>query len=51
MLLCIRTSGPPLYDLTDPKAESRPLDDIAFAADHFAVKLMGLSAIRIFVWN
>lgn len=35
--------GRPLYDLTDPKAESRPLDDIAFAADHFAVKLMGLS--------
>lgn len=35
--------GRPLYDMTDPEAKARPLDDTAFAADHFAVKLMRLS--------
>ena len=29
-----------LYDPVDPRAESRPLDDIAFSLDHFRTKLM-----------
>jgi len=32
----------PLYDPSDPLARSRPLDDTAFALDHFETKLLGL---------
>jgi len=31
-----------IYDLCDPSAHSRPLDDIAYALDHFQTKLLGL---------
>lgn len=33
-----------LYDVNDPFAETRPLDDKAFSIDHFEVKLFKLSA-------
>ncbi len=32
-----------LYDPQDPAAEGRPLDDAAFALDHFQTKLLGLA--------
>ena len=32
---------------TDPFAEARPLDDIAFSIDHFAAKLFGLPATML----
>ena len=32
----------PLYDITDPFAADRPLDDKKFAMDHWRVKLLGL---------
>lgn len=32
----------PLYDPSDPLARSRPLDDTAFALDHFEAKLLRL---------
>ena len=32
-----------LYDPEDPEAENRPLDDAAFALDHFRTKLLGLA--------
>ena len=32
-----------LYDPQDPAAENRPLDDAAFALDHFQTKLLGLA--------
>lgn len=35
--------GRPLYDPVDPQAKARPLDDMAFAIDHFPVKLLGLA--------
>lgn len=35
--------GSALYDPVDPFAEKRPLDDRAFAIDHFAAKLFKLS--------
>lgn len=35
--------GSGLYDPMDPLAESRPLDDKAFAIDHFEVKLFKLA--------
>lgn len=31
-----------LYDLSDPTAELRKLDDISYALDHFQTKLLGL---------
>jgi uncharacterized protein len=31
-----------IYDLHDPTARGRPLDDIAYALDHFQTKLLGL---------
>lgn len=34
--------GSALYDALDPRAQSRPLDDAAFALDHFRAKLLGL---------
>lgn len=34
--------GSGLYDVADPKAEHRPLDDKSFAIDHFEVKLFKL---------
>ncbi len=34
--------GSALYDLADPRAEHRPLDDRAFAVDHFRTKLLKL---------
>jgi uncharacterized protein len=33
-----------LYDLADPKGEQRPMDDTAFALDHFETKLFSLAA-------
>lgn len=33
----------PLYDPADPTAERRPLDDVAYALDHFPVKLLRLA--------
>lgn len=35
--------GSALYDVTDPLAKSRPLDDRAFAIDHFPAKLFKLA--------
>ncbi len=35
--------GSQLYDPTDPRAEHRPLDDAAFAIDHFRAKLLRLN--------
>jgi uncharacterized protein len=35
--------GRPFYDLDDPWAESRALDDKLWGVDHFAVKLLGLA--------
>ncbi len=35
--------GRPLYDPADPAAERRPYDDLAFALDHFPVKLLKLA--------
>jgi uncharacterized protein len=35
--------GGGLYDLGDPGAEARPLDDQAYALDHFAAKLFRIS--------
>jgi uncharacterized protein len=35
--------GRPFYDLDDPWAEARPLDDKLWGVDHFAVKLLGLA--------
>jgi len=35
--------GRPLYDLGDPCAERRELDDVAFTLDHFEVKLLRLA--------
>lgn len=35
--------GSALYDAADPQAENRPLDDRAFAIDHFPAKLFGLA--------
>lgn len=35
--------GSALYDPNDPRAEHRPLDDRAFAIDHFRVKLLKLA--------
>lgn len=32
-----------LYDPIDPRAEERPLDDIAFSLDHFRTKLLGVA--------
>ena len=32
-----------LYDLSDPLAEARPLDDRRYAVDHFFAKLLGLA--------
>ncbi|WP_082145890.1 HD domain-containing protein [Microvirga massiliensis] len=32
----------PIYDLADPMAENRPLDETRFALDHFWTKLLGL---------
>lgn len=37
--------GGGLFDQTDPMAQSRPLDDRAFALDHFEVKLLRLPAM------
>ena len=34
--------GRALYDPEDPRAEGRPLDDVAFALDHFRAKLLRL---------
>ena len=34
---------PALYDVLDPRAEARPLDDRSFAIDHFPAKLFRLS--------
>lgn len=34
--------GSALYDPADPRAERRPLDDAAFAIDHFRAKLLTL---------
>lgn len=34
----------PLYDTADPSARGRPLDDTAFALDHFETKLLKLPA-------
>lgn len=34
--------GSALYDARDPRAEHRPLDDRAFASDHFRAKLLTL---------
>ncbi len=34
--------GRPLYDVTDPEAMRRPLDDASYALDHFAAKLLKL---------
>ena len=31
-----------LYDIADPGAEERPLEDAAFAIDHFRTKLLSL---------
>jgi uncharacterized protein len=36
--------GSALYDPLDPKAQDRPLDDKAFALDHFETKLFKLAA-------
>lgn len=36
--------GSLLYDLDDPTAESRPLDDKRYAIDHFEAKLLKLTA-------
>ncbi len=35
--------GSALYDVLDPRAEARPLDDRSFAIDHFPAKLFRLS--------
>lgn len=35
--------GSALYDPFDPEAERRPLDDRAFALDHFKAKLLRLA--------
>lgn len=35
--------GSALYDADDPRAERRPLDDRAFAIDHFRTKLLTLA--------
>lgn len=32
-----------LYDPVDPRAEDRPLDDIAYSLDHFRTKLLGVA--------
>lgn len=34
--------GRAMYDVADPTAERRPLDDVAYSLDHFKVKLLGL---------
>jgi len=34
--------GSALYDPADPRAQNRPLDDAAYALDHFRAKLLGL---------
>lgn len=34
--------GSGLYDIADPRAEHRPLDDASFAIDHFRAKLLKL---------
>ncbi|QNI38627.1 HD domain-containing protein [Edaphobacter sp. 4G125] len=35
--------GSSLYEPSDPSGEQRPLDDAAFALDHFAAKLLNLA--------
>jgi uncharacterized protein len=35
--------GSSLYDASDPRAEQRPLNDAAFALDHFPAKLLNLA--------
>jgi uncharacterized protein len=43
---CFYTAGfmaSGLYDLSDPKGKSRPLDDRRFALDHFPMKLLRLA--------
>ena len=36
--------GAAIYDPDDPRADARPLDDTAYALDHFQTKLLGLGA-------
>ncbi len=36
--------GRTLYDIEDPFAETRELDDLSFAIDHWKIKLLGLPA-------
>ena len=43
---CFYTAGrlsSALYEISDPRAERRNLDDAAFALDHFPAKLLGLA--------
>jgi uncharacterized protein len=35
--------GSSLYETSDPRAEQRPLNDAAFALDHFPAKLLNLA--------